>query len=138
MELVGTICEMTTAGRWGRPNRMDVFVRDCFEIPGGRSYLLVEDKVKGERFLLTARDDKDKINGLEPKRLMAIAIGREKEGVDVRAFTRSSEIKEYFFYQGVGLVQIVDEELIELRNRKESASGVMDQLQATFKRWMGM
>lgn len=138
MELIGTICELSTPGRWGRANRIDVTVRDSFQIENGRTYLLVENPGNRERFLLTAKYDRDQINDLEPKKLMMIVVGKEKDDGNTEFFTRNSEIKDFFFYAGDGLLQIVDEELKNLRNQKNTDGGVMDQLQAQFKKWMGM
>lgn len=137
MQLIGTICELSTPGRWGRANRTDVIVRDSFQIESGRSYLLMENPENRQQFLLTAKYDRDQIIDLEPMKMMMIVIGKQKDDVNAGFFTRNSDIKEFFYFAGDGAILIVDEELEKLRKNKEQGSGMVDQIQNLVKRFLG-
>ncbi|MHC1783812.1 MAG: hypothetical protein AB9891_13835 [Anaerolineaceae bacterium] len=124
MELTGQTLELTTPGRWGSAVRKDVLVRDSFQANAGRSYLLVENRDNQITYLLTSRYDGDAVDRLESGKMMMVVIGRQKDDVNIREFSRNSKTEEYFAYSGGGTIQILDAELENLRKSTNREGGL--------------
>jgi hypothetical protein len=137
MNIIGQTLELTIPGRWGSAIRRDVIVQDAFQANEGRFYLRAES-INGEiSYLLTNRYDNDRVDQLEPGKMMMVVIGRQKEDVNIREFSRLSKTEDYFAYAGGGTIQILDVELENLRRGRSGDGGMLGPLVNLIERMLG-
>ncbi len=140
MDLIGQTCELSMPGRWGMARRFDVVIRDSFEANEGRSYLLVEhssDELQPVFYLLTNKYKPDRLDTLEPRKMLVVAIGKQREDVNIHEFSKYQKTEDYFYYFGAGAIQVVDAELENLR-RSKAGEGFLDTLKNVVGRFIGL
>lgn len=137
MEIIGQTLEFTTPGRWGSAVRRDVVVCDVFQANEGRTYLRAESTDGEVSYLFTNRYDKDRVDRLEPGRMMMVVIGRQKEGVNMQEFSRYSKTEDFFAYAGGGTIQILDADLENLRRGRSGEGGMLGPVVDLIERILG-
>lgn len=137
MELVRQTLELSIPGRWGRADRTDIAVRDAFTANKDRPYLHVESLKTGSHYLLTPRYDGDRFEDLQTGRMIAVVIGKLKEGASLGEFAISRKTEEYFAYYGGGTIQVIDAEMKSSREKRKSEGGFISDFSRVFDRWLG-